>query len=70
MRYLHEYSPGDTIALGTTSLPQDEIDAFNHRYDPQPQFVDDSLAGPLHGGRIASPGRRPRWRSRCSCVSV
>ena len=55
MRYLHEYSPGDTIALGSSMLPQDEIDAFSERYDPQPQYVDDSLAGPLHGGRIASP---------------
>ena len=55
MRYLHEYSPGDIIALGVASLAQDEIDAFSQRYDPQPQYVDDSLAGPLHGGRIASP---------------
>ncbi|MEM8984949.1 MAG: hypothetical protein AAGC71_18210 [Pseudomonadota bacterium] len=65
MHYLNDYQPGDTVALGTASVPQDEIDAFNQRYDPQPQYLDDSLAGPLHGGRIASP-----WQAAALAQSI
>ncbi|MEL7536884.1 MAG: hypothetical protein AAFZ58_00650 [Pseudomonadota bacterium] len=65
MHYLQAYNPGDTIALGTASVPQHEIDAFNRRYDPQPQYLDDSIAGPLHGGRIASP-----WQAAALAQSI
>ncbi len=54
MRYLNDYRIGDTVDLGSDALTRDEIEQFSLRYDPQPQFLDDSIAIPLHGDRVAS----------------
>ncbi len=46
---------GDTVDLGTASLSEDEIRAFTENFDPQPQYVDESVSKPLHDGLVASP---------------
>lgn len=55
MRYLQDLRSGDTIDLGTTRLSEADIQRFAESYDPQPQYVDESVAVPLHSGFVASP---------------
>ena len=54
IRYLNDFRVGDTVALGNASLSDTEARAFAERYDPQPQYLDDTLSRPLHGGAVAS----------------
>lgn len=54
MQYFHDFRVGDTVALGVGSLTESEIRQFNGRYDPQAQYLDESVAGPMHGGIVAS----------------
>lgn len=55
LRYYHDLRVGDTFDLGSGELSAIEIAAFSERYDPQPQYLDESIAGPMHGGFVASP---------------
>lgn len=55
IRYFNDLREGDTFELGSSALSAIEIAEFSERYDPQPQYVDASIAGPLHGGFVASP---------------
>lgn len=54
MQYLHDFRVGETVTLGEESLTQQEIREFAERYDPQPRYLDDSVAEPLFGGPVAS----------------
>lgn len=55
LRYYNDLRVGDTFDLGSGELSAIEIAEFTERYDPQPQYRDESIAGPLHGGFVASP---------------
>ncbi len=65
MRYLHEFRSGDIVDLGTASLSSEEITEFAERYDPQAQYLDDSIATPLYGRRVASA-----WQMAALCQSL
>lgn len=54
MQYLHDFRVGETVTLGEESLSLEEIRTFAERYDPQPRYLDDSVAEPLFGGPVAS----------------
>ena len=54
MRYLNDFRSGDTVALGQGEISATEAREFAERYDPQPQYLDDTLSQPLHGGTVAS----------------
>ncbi|MBW3620112.1 MAG: MaoC family dehydratase [Actinobacteria bacterium] len=55
MRYFDDLSVGETIALGRTSVSEDEILAFARDFDPQPFHIDpEAAAASIYGGLIAS----------------
>lgn len=55
MRYFEDLRPGETVALGETSVSEEEILTFARRFDPQPFHVDPAVAGSSpYGGLIAS----------------
>ncbi|MBA2576605.1 MAG: MaoC family dehydratase [Euzebyaceae bacterium] len=55
MRFLEDLQEGEVIALGVTTVAEEEIIEFGRRYDPQPFHVDPELAREsIYGGLIAS----------------
>ena len=54
-RYLEDFTPGETIDLGSRVVERDEILEFARKYDPQPFHVDEEAAkASIYGGLIAS----------------
>lgn len=54
-RYFDDFSPGETIDLGTVTLSEEEIITFARQFDPQPFHVDpDAAAHSRFCGLIAS----------------
>ena len=55
MRYFEDFSEGQVVELGETSVSEEEILEFARRFDPQPFHIDTSAAkGSMFGGLIAS----------------
>lgn len=54
-RYFEDFRVGETVALGSVTLGQDEIIAFARQFDPQPFHTDPEAAkDSAFGGLIAS----------------
>jgi acyl dehydratase len=54
-RYFEDFTPGETLYLGSVSVSEAEIIAFARQFDPQPFHVDRELAArSTFGGIIAS----------------
>ena len=55
MRYFEDFTPGQVIELGTTTITKDEIIAFAKQFDPQVFHLDEEGAKKtIYGGLIAS----------------
>jgi len=55
MRYFEDFTPGQTIELGTHTITKDEIVAFARQFDPQVFHLDEDAAKrTIYGGLIAS----------------
>jgi len=55
VKYFEDVRVGDTAALGSRTVTEEEILRFGRAYDPQPFHTDpDAAAGSLFGGLIAS----------------
>jgi acyl dehydratase len=55
MRYLEDFSVGQTFRSGSLRVDEDEIKRFAAEFDPQPFHLDDSVArASLFGGLAAS----------------
>lgn len=55
VRYLDDFTPGETIALGSKTITEEAIIAFAREFDPQPFHVDPARASEsVYGGLIAS----------------
>ncbi len=55
IRYFEDFSPGQTIELGTYEFTAENIVAFASEYDPQPMHTDPEAARrSIYGGLIAS----------------
>ena len=55
MRYFEDVAVGETLALGSHTVSEEEILAFGRRYDPQPMHADPEAARQgFYGGLIAS----------------
>ena len=55
MRYFEDVAVGETLALGSHTVSEEEILAFGRRYDPQPMHADPAAARQgFYGGLIAS----------------
>jgi acyl dehydratase len=55
VRYLEDFSAGQTYELGSHTITREEILEFAQRYDPQPFHIDEELARrTIFGGLIAS----------------
>lgn len=55
MRYLEDFTPGETQSLGTRTITAEEIVDYARDYDPQPFHLDeDAAAKTPFGGLVAS----------------
>ena len=55
MRYFEDFTPGQTIELGSHTITKDEIVAFARQFDPQVFHLDEEAAKQtIFGGLIAS----------------
>jgi acyl dehydratase len=55
VRYLEDFTPGETIELGSTTVTEEAIIAFAREFDPQPFHVNPARAADsAYGGLIAS----------------
>lgn len=55
VRYLEDFTPGETIEIGSTVITEEAIIAFAREFDPQPFHIDPARAAEsVYGGLIAS----------------
>lgn len=54
MKYLEDFTVGQTFEFETTPVSKADIIAFAQRWDPQPLHMDEAQATKIHGGLIAS----------------
>jgi len=55
MRYLDDFTPGETQSLGTRTITAEEIIDYARDYDPQPFHLDEEAAAKTpFGGLVAS----------------
>jgi acyl dehydratase len=55
MRYLEDFTPGETIELGSRAITKEAIIAFAKEFDPQTFHIDEEAARrSIYGGLLAS----------------